>query len=163
MSKLLAAICSLKSSQLPSNVARPTVPTGPTTSGTLPAASCVANVVEAILLSTICSVRYVDCWDLLNWSTTLFWTSICLGSPPVPSPTYHLTTVRPPAADGSNVSTATGVGVGGIVVWATVWVWAAGADSAVEPVTARASSVAPHVRTARLNIGTSLSSGADVA
>src|SRR3981081_373166 len=96
-------------------------------------------------------------WDLLNWATTVRWTSICLGSVPVPSPTYHLTTVRPPAAVASKVSTATGGGVGGIVVWAYVWVWAEGADSALELVSPRTSSVAPHVRTARLNIGTSLS------
>src|ERR1700682_4175098 len=98
------------------------------------------------------------CCDLLNWSTTARWISICLGSVPVPRPTYHLTTVRPPAAAGSKVSTATGVGVGGMVVWAYVWVLATpGADSAVEPVSPRTRSVAPHVRTARFkNIGTSL-------
>src|SRR5713226_4513660 len=97
------------------------------------------------------------CCDLLKSSTTFFSTSICKGFAPVPSPTYHLTTVRPPAAAGSKVLSETGVGVGGIVVWAYVWVWAIpGADSAVEPVSPRTSSVAPHVRTARLNIGTSL-------
>src|SRR5260370_22475638 len=142
MSRWLAAICAVRSSQLPSNVARPTVPTGPTTSGTFPAASWVANVCEAILLSTICNVRYTFDCDLLNWSITRFWTSICLGSAPVPSPTYHLTTVRPPAADGSNVSTATGVGVGGIVVCAHV----------LETVSARTSSVAPQVSSVRLSI-----------
>src|SRR5882762_7730265 len=87
-----------------------------------------------------------DC-DLLKLSTTRRWTSICLGSPPVPRPTYHLTTVRPPAAAGSNVSTATGVGVADGVVCA------AGADHALETVRARTRSVAPHVSTARLSIG----------
>src|SRR5438876_208925 len=88
--------------------------------------------------------------DLLNWSTTLRWTSICLGSPPVPSPTYHLTMVRPPAAAGSKVLTATGVGVAEGVVWAI------GADSALVAVSARTRSVIPHVSTVRLSIETSL-------
>src|SRR5918912_2559919 len=89
-----------------------------------------------------------DC-DLLNESTTARWTSICCGFPPVPSPTYHLTTVLPPAAFGSNVSTATGGGVGGMVVWAC-------ADSAFEPVSASANPLAAHLSTVRLSIETSL-------
>src|SRR6266851_9918115 len=96
------------------------------------------------------------CCDLLKSSTTFRSTSICVGFAPVPSPTYHLTTVRPPAAAGSKVLSETGVCVGATVVCANVWVWATGADSALEPVRARTSSVAPHVRTARLSIGTSL-------
>src|SRR6266568_3713599 len=89
------------------------------------------------------------CCDLLKSSTTFFSTSICVGFAPVPSPTYHLTTVRPPAAAGSKVLRATGVGVGGMVVWAIT-----GAD--VAAVIARTRSVAPHGRM-RLRIGTSLS------
>src|SRR3954454_12031557 len=81
--------------------------------------------------------------------------SICFGSPPVPRPTYHLTTVRPPASAGLNVSTATGVGVADGVVWA------AGADHALDTVSARMTSVAPQVSTARLSIGNSLNSRAE--
>src|SRR6266496_3848677 len=85
--------------------------------------------------------------DLLNWSTTARSVSICLGSAPVPRPTYHLTMVRPPAAAGSNVSTATGVWVGGTVCCA------AGAEKALEAVSSRTRKLAPHVSTARLSIG----------
>src|SRR4051794_8243537 len=90
-----------RSSHWPLNAFAPPMPTGPTTSGPLPAWSSVASVSFATLPSyvTTSNVTWMSGWAAFQSATTLSSTCFCSGASPPPRQQYQRSSTGAPPAD----------------------------------------------------------------